>query len=330
MSLGFKLASPEGTYARLAPRSGLAANKMIGVGAGVIDRDYVGECAAILFNLGQEPFEIKVGDRVAQLVFELVKIPPIVQAAVVKPDSQRGAGGFGSTGVKGASVKPGLGEKVRYGPHTQYALPEAEAVSEAKAVPVPISAGDVKSPCAGVGIADSADAVCAASDCDELDATHMGPEWTLDIPQDSIVHKAIASQMRKHKLGEVASREPVVAQAGNPVSFSPGLGASSEKPVPGASLKEPLKHASRENAEKLGHRSWSKPGFAARKTSGQQAWLERLKRNDLSGFETPLSAFNSLRGECLKSNPRSEESYRQGALISAVWVRSLMLPSMAI
>ena len=50
--LGFKLTAPEGTYARLAPRSGLAATKMIDIGAGVIDRDYQGECSVIMFNLG--------------------------------------------------------------------------------------------------------------------------------------------------------------------------------------------------------------------------------------------------------------------------------------
>ena len=52
ISLGLKLTSPVGTYARVAPRSGLAATKMIGVGAGVIDRDFVGECAVVCLIMG--------------------------------------------------------------------------------------------------------------------------------------------------------------------------------------------------------------------------------------------------------------------------------------
>ena len=48
VALGFKLTAPPGTYARVAPRSGLAAKFAIDVGAGVIDRDYAGECAVIL------------------------------------------------------------------------------------------------------------------------------------------------------------------------------------------------------------------------------------------------------------------------------------------
>ena len=51
--LGLKITAPVGTYARVAPRSGLAASKMIDVGAGVIDRDYAGECAVIIFNHGE-------------------------------------------------------------------------------------------------------------------------------------------------------------------------------------------------------------------------------------------------------------------------------------
>jgi dUTP pyrophosphatase len=81
------------------PRSGLAARHGVTVlnSPGTIDADYRGEVKAILINLGPEPFEIRRGDRIAQLV-----IAPVLQAHFVAtahlPDTQRGAGGFGSTG----------------------------------------------------------------------------------------------------------------------------------------------------------------------------------------------------------------------------------------
>ncbi|CAG62158.1 uncharacterized protein GVI51_L09559 [Nakaseomyces glabratus] len=89
---------PEGTYGRIAPRSGLAVKHGIQTGAGVVDRDYTGEVKIILFNHSQKDFEIKRGDRVAQLILE--KIVDDAEVVVVESleDSQRGAGGFGSTG----------------------------------------------------------------------------------------------------------------------------------------------------------------------------------------------------------------------------------------
>jgi len=95
---GLSIAIPEGTYARIAPRSGLAAKKMIQVGAGVVDYDYRGEVGVVLFNHGPEDFEIQVGDRVAQLILEKVAMSPAVEVEALD-DTERGAGGFGSTGV---------------------------------------------------------------------------------------------------------------------------------------------------------------------------------------------------------------------------------------
>lgn len=95
---GLAIAIPSGTYARIAPRSGLAAKKMLHVGAGVVDYDYRGEVGVVLFNHGSEDFEIAVGDRVAQLILEEISMAPCVQTDSLD-DTARGAGGFGSTGV---------------------------------------------------------------------------------------------------------------------------------------------------------------------------------------------------------------------------------------
>ncbi|KAJ8622850.1 hypothetical protein MRB53_031379 [Persea americana] len=89
---------PEGTYARIAPRSGLAWKHSIDVGAGVIDADYRGPVGIILFNYSDEAFEVKPGDRIAQLILEKIVTPEVL--LVDDLDSTvRGAGGFGSTGV---------------------------------------------------------------------------------------------------------------------------------------------------------------------------------------------------------------------------------------
>ena len=87
-----------GTYGRIAPRSGLAVKNGISTGAGVVDRDYTGEVKVVLFNHSENDFEVKVGDRVAQLILE--KIVEDAEVVVVESleESARGAGGFGSTG----------------------------------------------------------------------------------------------------------------------------------------------------------------------------------------------------------------------------------------
>jgi len=95
---GWAIAIPWGTYARIAPRSGLAAKRMIQVGAGVVDYDYRGEVGVVLFNHGTEDFEVAVGDRIAQLVLEEISMAPCVEVESLD-DTARGAGGFGSTGV---------------------------------------------------------------------------------------------------------------------------------------------------------------------------------------------------------------------------------------
>ena len=99
VATGLALAIPPGYEIQVRPRSGLALKHGISVPntPGTIDSDYRGELKVILINLGDEPFAIQRGDRIAQLV-----LAPVVQAAwaeVAELDSTgRGEGGFGSTG----------------------------------------------------------------------------------------------------------------------------------------------------------------------------------------------------------------------------------------
>ncbi|XP_040580672.1 uncharacterized protein dUTPase [Lepeophtheirus salmonis] len=92
------IAVPEGTYGRVAPRSGLALKKGIDVGAGVVDADYRGPLGVVLFNLGVEPFLVKKGDRIAQLICESIVYPEIKEVDSLE-STERGDGGFGSTGA---------------------------------------------------------------------------------------------------------------------------------------------------------------------------------------------------------------------------------------
>ncbi|EXJ54425.1 dUTP pyrophosphatase [Cladophialophora yegresii CBS 114405] len=101
VSTDLSIATPEGTYGRIAPRSGLAAKHFIDTGAGVIDADYRGEVKVLLFNHADTDFEVNKGDRIAQLVLERIYTPEIVEVDSLE-ESVRGAGGFGSTGVGAA------------------------------------------------------------------------------------------------------------------------------------------------------------------------------------------------------------------------------------
>lgn len=96
---GLRIALPEGYEAQVRPRSGLAVRHGIGMvnSPGTIDADYRGEIRVILINLGQEPFEIHRGDRIAQMV-----VAPVTRVAWEEvtelPSTERGEGGFGHTG----------------------------------------------------------------------------------------------------------------------------------------------------------------------------------------------------------------------------------------
>ena len=98
IATGVAIRLPQGVYGRIAPRSGLAYKKHIGVGAGVIDPDFTGELQVVLFNHAKEDFVISKGDRIAQLVLEKYSDVPCVEVDEL-PSTERGDKGFGSTGV---------------------------------------------------------------------------------------------------------------------------------------------------------------------------------------------------------------------------------------
>ncbi len=97
---GLHIELPENIEAQIRPRSGLALKKGISIvnSPGTIDEDYRGDIGVILINLGDEPFVIKKGDKIAQMVFQKVEkydLNPVDQLSV----TVRGEGGFGHTGV---------------------------------------------------------------------------------------------------------------------------------------------------------------------------------------------------------------------------------------
>lgn len=98
---GFSLSIPQGYEIQIRPRSGLAIKKGITVlnTPGTIDSDYRGEIKVVLINLSKDKFTVKNGERIAQMV-----ICPIKQISVEEveelPETDRGTGGFGSTGTK--------------------------------------------------------------------------------------------------------------------------------------------------------------------------------------------------------------------------------------
>lgn len=97
---GVSLSLPPTTYGRVAPRSGLA-KRMIDVGAGVIDSDYRGDIAVIMYNHGAKEFSVNAGDRIAQLIIEKIWEYPLTCADQPSDlgSTERGADGFGSTGI---------------------------------------------------------------------------------------------------------------------------------------------------------------------------------------------------------------------------------------
>jgi dUTP pyrophosphatase len=96
---GIVLALPAGTEAQVRPRSGLAAKHGVTVlnSPGTIDADYRGEVKVLLINLGGAPFTVRRGERIAQLVVATVTSVELVPVDVLDA-TERGAGGFGSTG----------------------------------------------------------------------------------------------------------------------------------------------------------------------------------------------------------------------------------------
>ena len=87
---------PIGTYARIAPRSGLAVMHGIHVGAGVLDFDYRGNIGVVLFNHSDKKFCVESGSRICQLILEKICTPSIIEVNELE-ETERGMRGFGST-----------------------------------------------------------------------------------------------------------------------------------------------------------------------------------------------------------------------------------------
>ena len=97
--LGFTMELPQGYEAQIRPRSGMAIKHGITLSncVGTVDEDYRGEVCVGIINLSDKPYEVKAGDRIAQMV-----VAPVVRAQIIEADellsTARGEGGFGSTG----------------------------------------------------------------------------------------------------------------------------------------------------------------------------------------------------------------------------------------
>ena len=97
---------PEGTYGRIAPRSGPAMQNHISIGAGVVDEDYTGagvvvedytgNLSILVFHLSNSEFDIKAGDSVAQLICEKIALPTLIEVTSLT-QTERGEKGFGSS-----------------------------------------------------------------------------------------------------------------------------------------------------------------------------------------------------------------------------------------
>lgn len=94
---GLAVGIPEGHYGRIAPRSGLALRTGLDVLSGVIDADYRGEIGCLLYNTGDETITLPAQSKICQLIIEKIITPEPVWANEID-ETDRGSGGFGSTG----------------------------------------------------------------------------------------------------------------------------------------------------------------------------------------------------------------------------------------
>lgn len=97
VALGIKMEIPKGTYGKLFDRSSMATRGILTVG-GVIDSDYRGEVAVLLYNTTSSPFIVNKGDRIAQMVIHNISTPPVLEVKEIS-STARNEGGFGSTGI---------------------------------------------------------------------------------------------------------------------------------------------------------------------------------------------------------------------------------------
>jgi len=98
---GLAISLPQGYEAQVRPRSGLALKYGVGMvnAPGTVDADYRGEIGIILINWGREPFVIKRGDRIAQMVITRVSRAEVLEVERLEPTA-RGGGGFGHSGIR--------------------------------------------------------------------------------------------------------------------------------------------------------------------------------------------------------------------------------------
>ncbi len=97
ITTGLAVSIPAGFYGRVAPRSGLATKQGLDVMAGVIDADYRGEIRCLLYNAGDEAIFLAAQTKICQLIIEKIITPTAVWADEIS-ETDRGSGGFGSTG----------------------------------------------------------------------------------------------------------------------------------------------------------------------------------------------------------------------------------------
>jgi len=88
---------PVGSYGKIAPRSGMTTKFFIDVGAGIIDFDYTGNIAVVLFNFGEKPYNVEVGDKIAQLIVHKIFDPKVQEVDIVHT-TVRSQPCFGSSG----------------------------------------------------------------------------------------------------------------------------------------------------------------------------------------------------------------------------------------
>jgi len=100
---GLSITPPSGTYGRIAPRSGMAVKHQIAVNAGVIHSDYTGEIQVVLANMSNEDYQVKNGDRIAQLIAEKIVESDSYEGRTLK-NTHRGQQGFGRTGPSKAQI----------------------------------------------------------------------------------------------------------------------------------------------------------------------------------------------------------------------------------
>lgn len=98
VSTGLGITVPEGTYGRIAPRSGVSTKGIV-INAGVIDRGYTGVVKCLMINLGKIPYEINKGDRICQLILEKIVCNCVIDVVDELNISDRKDGGFGSSGI---------------------------------------------------------------------------------------------------------------------------------------------------------------------------------------------------------------------------------------